>query len=163
MSGEGPCEGFQGPRREGRKRKPRPRGTKSSVPKQCLRTRRTSVPRHGSRRLVAPGLPPYYRRKQFWHSTGRPGVGRNGTCVDVPHCVHFASCISRGPRSLPKLRPPPPPPSRRGGRSFWKQSRHLTGRSPVGLKGTVVLAPQSAQTTSCSSRGARSKPIFFSP
>ena len=36
-----------------------------------------------------------------------------------------------------------------------KQSSQYTGRSPLGLKGTVVSLPHSAQTTGCISREFR--------
>ena len=39
------------------------------------------------------------------------------------------------------------------GRRVLKQSLQYTGRSPRGLKGTVVSLPQSAQTAGCISRG----------
>ena len=38
-------------------------------------------------------------------------------------------------------------------RCCLKQSLQYTGRSPLGLKGTVVSLPHSAQTTGCISRG----------
>lgn len=44
----------------------------------------------------------------------------------------------------------------RGARSSfgWKQSRHFTGRVPLGKNGTLQALPQSLQTASCISRGA---------
>ena len=84
--------------REGGSRKPRPLG------------RGTFIPGGG------------HFRKQSRQSTGFPGVGRNGTCVGAPHCVHVASCISRFP--LPPRPPPPPPPPLR----LWATPAFLASR-----------------------------------